>query len=134
MFNPIKTAVILLLLIALTKGYPYPLADTSAAAAAAASPGGFQRINPHVSFQIDSSFNHFNQRWLNYKKGILIERMRNPGVKRSAMLINKFMRDLQRPESDLDYVPLDTSENDVEDAASKRKFSRCYLNMASCFL
>lgn len=59
-----------------------------------------------------------------------------PPVKRSAMLINKFMRDIQRS---LDQAQQEVSPEVDEtasesEAAIKRKFSRCYLNAASCFI
>ncbi|KAI1302335.1 hypothetical protein HDE_02543 [Halotydeus destructor] len=60
-------------------------------------------------------------------------------VKRSAMLINKLMRDLQRALGSDQHRQGQESANGQNGAndelASKRKiYSRCYLNAASCFI
>jgi len=72
---------------------------------------------------------------------VVVEPSSPSGVphKRSAMLINKFMKDVQRafeeriPDKTEDGSQSNTISSDNE-AAIKRKFSRCYLNAASCFI
>lgn len=64
--------------------------------------------------------------------------------KRSAMLINKFMKDVQRafenfPSDDnggsngLQARDGGQNSEDSDRNESKKKFTRCYLNAASCF-